>query len=376
MALQGKGISMKVDVIVIGAGAMGTAAAWRLARRGRSVLVLERFDEGHDVGASHGTTRNFSTAYDDDMYLGLLARAREYWRELEAESGQQVIDWVGLVQHGWQRPLETMALAHARHGIRSQLLDGEEAQERWTGLRFDGPVLYSEDAGRIRAADAIQAMRGLAEAAGAQFLFQTPVTRLEWNDSRATVYCDGAEYRSDSVVLTAGAWTEKLLAGRVQHPRLRVTQEQPAHFALQKPDAHWPGFMQRPLPDSDRDSYWYSTTYGMLTPDEGIKVGWHGTGPETDPDRRTFTFDPPQMDALRRYVREWIPGADPDRFDAISCTYTTTSDEKFVVDRMGPICVGAGFSGHGFKFAPAIGEELAKLITGEGRDHELRLLTD
>ncbi|MEO7146380.1 MAG: FAD-dependent oxidoreductase, partial [Terrimesophilobacter sp.] len=113
-----------------------------------------------------------------------------------------------------------------------------------------------------------------------------------------------------------------------------------------------------------RDDYFRSTIYGIFSPPEGFKVGWHGVGAVTDPDERTFEYEVTQMEDLRRYVREWVPGADPDRFDPISCTYTTTPTDDFVLDRRGPIVVGAGFSGHGFKFGPVVGRILADLVEG------------
>ncbi len=140
---------------------------------------------------------------------------------------------------------------------------------------------------------------------------------------------------------------------------LVVTQEQPAHFAL-RPGAPaldaWPSFVHDVAPGA-----WPSRTYGLATPGEGVKVGFHGVGPVTDPDRRTFLPEPAQLERLRSYVDAWVPGVDPEALEAISCTYTTTPDHDFVLDRRGPVVVGAGFSGHGFKFATAVGRVLADL---------------
>jgi sarcosine oxidase len=360
----GGGVTQRVDVVVIGAGAMGSAAAWQAARSGRSVVVLERFTPGHLVGASHGATRNISAAYPSDLYQGLLTDVRRLWSELEEESGTQLVDWVGLVQHGHQPPLHQLAAVHERHGIRSGFLTADEAHERWSGLRFAGPVLHTLDAGRVRASEALRVLRERAEAHGAEFRYETPVRDLDVDGDRVTVVTDTAEYHPSRVILTAGAWTSKLVPLDVALPPLRVTQEQPAHFAELPGDRSWPSFMQTPVPGLDRDAYWYTPTYGMLTPGEGIKVGWHGVGKVVDPDARDYAYDEVQMDALRRYVSEWIPGADPYRFTAISCTYTTTPSEDFVIDRRGPLVVGAGFSGHGFKFVPTIGRLLADLAGG------------
>ena len=171
--------------------------------------------------------------------------------------------------------------------------------------------------------------------------------------------------------MTVGAWTTGLLTGVLAVPRLRVTQEQPAHFALRGGEADaaaraardWPGFNHARDTTDPRYGYWYSPVYGMYTPGQGIKAGWHGTGPVTDPDRRSFLPEPVQLAALQRYVREWLPGADAETLEPVSCTYTTTVDEDFVLDRVGPVTVGAGFSGHGFKFTPTVGRILADLAT-------------
>jgi len=343
---------------------MGSAAAWQLARAGRSVVVLEQFERGHHIGASHGSTRNLSAAYPSDVYQRFLAEARDSWNELEAESGEQLIDWVGLVQHGWQDPLRELHAAHQKHGITSEFVDAAEANGRWSGLRFDGPALFTRDAGRIRAADSLRVLREQAETAGAEFRYSTPVRHLEVDGSTATLHGDFGSYTSENVIVTAGAWTSKLLPATVPLPRLRVTQEQPAHFALANDSAMWPGFMQTAVPGEARDDYFLSPIYGMHTPSEGIKAGWHGTGAEVDPDDRSFAHEEQQMLALRRYVREWIPGANADELTPISCTYTTTANEDFVLDRWGPLIIGAGFSGHGFKFTPAVGKALAGLVEG------------
>jgi sarcosine oxidase len=169
-------------------------------------------------------------------------------------------------------------------------------------------------------------------------------------------------------VVTAGGWTEKLLSGaagsgKLRIPRLTVTQEQPAHFRVADQGAAWPGFNHTPGP-APAYKDWYSPVYGMQTPGEGIKAGWHGVGPVVDPDNRSFLPEPVQLAALQDYARTWLPGVDADSFEAISCTYTTTPDEDFILDRIGPVVIGAGFSGHGFKFTPVVGRILADLATG------------
>ena len=111
----------------------------------------------------------------------------------------------------------------------------------------------------------------------------------------------------------------------------------------------------------------------MLTPGEGVKAGWHGVGPVVDPDLRDYEAEPVQFAALRRYAREWLPGVDADVAAPMSCTYPTTPDSTFVLDASGPVTVGAGFSGHGFKFTPAVGRILADLADGRPAPGVFRL---
>lgn len=352
-----------VDVVVIGGGAMGSAAAWQLARRGASVVLLERFAEGHHHGASHGATRNFTTAYDQDDLLELLVEATALWHELEEETSTQLLDLVGLVNHGWEEPLRRVRAAHERHGIASSFLTAQEARERWPGLRFAGDVLFVPDAGRVRAAQTLTSLRTAAERGDCVFRYDTPARGVHPRpDGTVAVVTDDAEYRARSVVVTAGAWAEKVVGDLVPLPPLRVTQEQPAHFAPLDDAVVWPSFNHSPDPADPQRAWWPSGVYGMLTPGEGVKAGWHGVGPETDPDERSYRADPALTALLQRYARDWLPGVDPDRFDLISCTYTLTPDEFFVVDRRGPLTVGAGFSGQGFKFTPVIGRLLAGLV--------------
>jgi sarcosine oxidase len=363
------------DTVVIGGGAMGTATAWALARRGREVTLLEQFGPGHCNGASHGATRNLNLAYSDPDYVAMLAEAVRLWTELEADCGEQLLARTGVVNHGTDRGLGGVRSALRAAGLRAEFLPAEEAAERWRGIRFDQQVLHMPDGGQLNPDRALPALQRLAAGNGAVFRHHVRVVELAVLDGgvRLTVEEDGRTevLSARQAVLTAGAWTAKLLAaanlpsGAAAVPRLTVTQEQPAHFAVTDEAAVWPGFNHVPGAGAEYAG-WYSPVYGMPTPGEGVKAGWHGVGPVVDPDRRSFMPEPRQLAALQDYARRWLPGVDADSLTAISCTYTTTRDENFILDRIGPLVVGAGFSGHGFKFTPVIGRILADLATGTG----------
>jgi sarcosine oxidase len=358
---------IEVDTVVVGGGAMGSATAWQLAKRGREVVLLERFGPGHKNGASHGATRNFNVAYTDPVYQRMVAEAAVLWRELELSSGTELLTLVGLVNHGAGVSPDSAEVMGAL-GARAEMLDVAEAGRRWPGIRFDTRVMFMPGGGRVHADAAVLTLQAETQRLGGQVNHHTEVLSLTVRgDDRVEIRTNNEIYLARQAVVTVGAWTTKLLGGAVALPTLVVTQEQPAHFAERDTAVPWPSFNHnRDLADARYD-YWYSNVYGMLTPGEGIKAGWHGVGPVMDPDARTFTPEPIQLAALQRYARDWLPGVDPDLFVDVSCTYTTSPDSNFVLDRVGPLVVGAGFSGQGFKFTPTIGRMLADLVEGVSR---------
>lgn len=361
------------EIVVVGGGAMGSATARELAARGHDVVLLERFDPGHTNGASHGASRNFNVAYAEPTYVGMLVEALPAWRRLEQETGESLLDLVGIVNHGARPDVPEVVEALTSVGIAAELLPVREAGRRWPGIRFDRQVLFTPGAGRLNADLAVAALQRSAAENGASVRHGARALGIDVrSDREARIRVEDVASGSTEtitarrVVVTLGAWTQKLLGGIVPLPRLVVTQEQPAHFRALDPVADWPGFNHAPAQGDPGYDYWYSGVYGMFAPGQGVKAGWHGVGPVADPDARTFQPEERQLEALRRYAREWLPGVDADELAAISCTYTTSPDSHFVLDRVGPVVVGAGFSGHGFKFTPVVGRLLADLADGTG----------
>ncbi|MEU4242626.1 FAD-dependent oxidoreductase [Actinoplanes sp. NPDC026619] len=341
-----------LDVVVIGGGAMGSAAAWRLAARGRPVALLERFAPGHTRGASHGASRIFRLVYSDPGYIALAQRALPLWRDLEEASGTAVLDITGGVDHGNQAVLAALSEALEAAGAPGKWLAAEEAADQWPGLRFTDRVFFHPSSGRVHADRSVAALQQSAAGLGAEIHHETPVEAITVRgDDHVEVVTAGRTWHARRVVVAVGAWSAKLLDGLAPLPPLRVTEEQPAHFPARDDAIAWPSFIHH-LGDD---------VYGLATPGEGVKVGRHGGGPVVDPDARDFAPLGDTARRLRDYVREWVPGVDADRPAPISCTYTSTPTMDFVLDRVGPVVVAAGFSGHGFKFTPAIGEVLADL---------------
>lgn len=290
-----------LDTVVIGGGAMGSAAAWALARRGRDVTLLEQFGPGHRIGASHGATRNLSLAYSEPDYVALLAETLRLWSELEDESGEQLLARTGVVNHGPDPQLSTMHAALNGAGLRADFLPTAEAAERWRGIRFDEQVLYMPDGGQLNPEAALPALQRLAVRHGAAVRHHVKVADLKILDDgvRLTVDDGGRTevLTARQAVVTAGGWTSKLLAGAVGTPRLTVTQEQPAHFGIADRGAAWPGFNHFPGRGQDYAG-WYSPVYGMHTPGRGHQGrvarsgAGRGSGPPVVPARAAAAGGP------------------------------------------------------------------------------------
>jgi sarcosine oxidase len=342
----------RYDVVVVGGGAMGAASARALALRGQRVALVEQFAAGHDRGSSHGASRIFRLAYEDASYIPLAKRALTLWRELSEECGNALLQTTGGIDHGPVEALERIESNLAGHDVSAQLLTASDAMDRWPGMHFEGPVLLQPDAGRVNADATVLALHQRAAELGADVFTSERVHDVSVMGKGVEVVTDGRTLVGNVVVVAAGAWLPTLapaLGLRDQLPTMVVTLEQPAYFDAPGAD-DWPVFVH----------YGERSHYGLFTPGVGVKVGEHGTGVEVDPDARP-PADDERVRRLSSYVDRWLPGADPAPTRVDTCLYTTTPDERFVLQRFGNVVVCSACSGHGFKFVPAIGERVAEL---------------
>jgi len=349
----------RADVVIVGAGLAGSASARALASRGRSVVLVEAFQPGHRRGSSHGSARIFRRAYPDPLYVRLTGQAQVLWRELADETGEELVSTTGALDYGLAREQEKMHEILTGFGVPAELMAAGAAAERWPGMSF-GPdaVMFHPDGGVLDPERAMAAMRGIAVARGAQVSYGSPVLRVEADGDGATVHTSDRSWRAPVVIVAAGAWLEPLLGGQVPLPPLVVTQVQAFHFAP-RTRGPWPVFMYHD--DVVR--------YGLPAGRDGevpgaVKIGEHGLGAVTTGGGRDGIVSPAARDRVREFVRQRLGGLDPAPVGEVTCLYTSTASEDFILDRRGPFVVCSPCSGHGAKFAPLVGEIAADLACG------------
>lgn len=324
-------------VAVVGAGVMGCAAAWALTERGADVTLLEQFELDHDRGSSHGRSRIVRLAYPEAHWVRLAAEAMAGWRELEAQSGAELLGLYGLVELA-SSPELTSAESLDACGAFYRRLDAVEARELGVVLPVGWTALHQPEAGVVLADRARGAFLDVAVSRGARVATGRRVATVD-------------EVDADVVVVTAGAWVTAL----VPDVPVRVTRETVAYFRREGPPS--PSVVE--LDDATGGH----AMYALHDPLYGLKAGAHRAGAEADRAAEGAP-DPALVARIAGWVRERLPDVAPEPVAVDTCLYTSTADEEFVLERRGRIVVGSACSGHGFKFAPAVGRRLAALALG------------
>ncbi len=357
------------DVVVVGAGLMGAATAWHLARRGVNTVVLEQFEPATSRGSSHGSARITRRAYPEDDYVRLTGEAFEWWTELERQSGRTLLRMTGGLDYGsWRRP-EVIAASLARAGVPHELLSASEAAGRFPGMVFDREVLYHPQAGTVDAEYAVHAFLDSAREAGVHTFTGTAVTRLDVDGDGVTARTTAGDVRARRVVVAAGGWVDEITRGLAPMPPTRVTEHRVFHFARVDDSVTWPVTLHRDALDI------YHLPGGRdAGPGNARKIAEH-TGALTTARTRQGVIDAASRSRIVDYVTKWLPGLDPTPFAETTCLYTSTPSEDFVIDRVGPVVVASSCSGHGAKLAPTVGRLSADLATG-GRQEVARFTFD
>jgi sarcosine oxidase len=352
------------DAIILGVGAMGSATAFELARRGRRVLALEQFVPGHDRGSSHGLTRVIRKAYyEHPDYVPLLHRAYERWYDLEQRCGQHLLTECGVLSIG---PPQGELVAGVRraaveHHLPIENLNANELRRRFPVFRFDddNEAVLEPAGGFLAVEECVRAYAEQARRLGADVRSDEPAREWHVETDGVHVRTPRGEYVADRLIITAGAWAGQVLAGL----GLPLT-------VLRKP-LLWFGTSDDRLFRRDRFPIYLAETpggfyYGFPVIDaNGHKTARHDGGEVVvDPAHVNRTLTPDDEADVRSFLRAHLASLDGSLRACRICLYTVTPDHHFVIDRhpeFPQVAIAAGFSGHGFKFASVVGEILADL---------------
>lgn len=373
-------MSPSYDVIVIGLGGMGSAAAHHLSARGARVLGLEKFGPVHNRGSSHGGSRITRQSYfEDPAYVPLLLRAYELYEDLERATGRDIAVLCGGVMVG---PPDSRTVSGALRSARRwdlphEMLDAKEIRRRFPTLAPDDDevALYEAKAGLVRPENMVAAHLQLATRQGADLHFEEPMVRWEPYRDGVRVHTAENTYTAAKLVVCPGAWAPRLLTG------LGVP------FTIERQVMYWfepRGGTERFRPAHHPVYIWEDAAgvqaYGFPAidgPGQGAKVAFFRKGRETTPESIDRTVHEDEIQAMAEHMSRCVPDLPGTFLKAATCMYSNTPDEHFVIARHPAhpesVTVACGFSGHGFKFVPVVGEILADLALTGSTAHPIGL---
>ena len=362
--------------IVIGAGSMGMAAGYQLAKGGGKTLLLDSFSPPHDNGSHHGETRLIRYAYGEGLeYVPFALRAGALWRELQQATNKKIFHETGVLNAGAKEtPFVQNVMASAqKFKLPLEVFSAAEVKEKWPGIQLPENYLgcYEPTAGVLQAENCIAAYRESALKEGAEIRTNSRVVTIDAQADKITVKTlDGAAFTADSIVLSVGAWAADLLKQLNLNLPLNPVRKTFAWYEADEElynENNLPGFAIQA-----EDAFYY----GFPSIDAaGLKVGRHDGGIPINPDEERMAFgkSPEDTGDLNSFIHTYMPSAGQLKYGK-TCMYTMTPDEDFIID-LHPthknIAIAAGFSGHGFKFASAVGEALSQLIINGSTELDL-----
>jgi sarcosine oxidase len=367
---------MIYDVIIVGLGGAGSAAAMHIAARGRSVLGIEQFEFSNDRGSSHGKSRVIRKAYfEDERYVPLLTDSYRLWRELEHASGSDLLTItgglnIGPADHPCIQGVEQSAI---KHRLPYERIDADALRARWPMLRVtDNDVaIYEADAGVLVPELAVGAHIAEAQRMGAELISNTRVEVIETGAELLRVHAEGREHLAKALVLATGAWSTGKAALLPLELPLSSERQMQLWFDAKPAEEHRADRLSLLIRFFEDRSY-----YALPDIGDGVKACRHHGGEYINADVLDREVRDADVEDVRAFLRRTIPGADVAPREARACMYTNSPDDHFVI---GPhplhakVWVATGFSGHGFKFMPVIGKALSELVVDGHTAHVIEL---
>nr|XP_054590248.1 peroxisomal sarcosine oxidase isoform X2 [Nothobranchius furzeri] len=372
---------LEFDCVVIGAGVQGSFTAYQLAKQNRKTLLVEQFVLPHSRGSSHGQTRVIRKAYKQDFYIHMMEESYKLWTQLEEEAGVKLYRQTGLLVMGPETSDDYQLIKTnlQNNNIPTVILNRDNFNQHIPGVNLSEGhgAMVEVTAGLLYADRALRTVQGQFLKLGGTIRDNEEVTGIT-PGPLVTVTTPAGVYRAKSVVITAGPWTNAVLARTGLQLPLQVVKINVCYWKEKVPGTydvkkHFPCFILTECEETKEHIYGLpANEYPGL-----VKICYH-MGSPTDPDQRDRQTDRSDIDILQRYVARCFPGLIPVPAVVESCMYTLTPDCHFVLDyhpSLNNIVIGAGFSGHGFKFGPIIGKLLSELSLGEVPSYDLSPFT-
>lgn len=362
---------MQYDLIIIGSGSVGSAAGYYARQAGLNVLMIDSHQPPHQEGSHHGNTRLIRHAYGEgERYVPLVLRAQKMWDEFAAASGEAVFERTGVINLGPANSefLRNVANSARQFQLNIEEMDGQAVMARWPEIRVphDYQAIFEPASGILRSELAIETWIRLAREAGAAQLFNCPVSAIHHQPNGTIVETVDGEYSGKKLLVSAGTWATRLLPNLPVQPVRKI-------FAWFQADGRYstknnfPAFTGE-LPNGDQ-------YYGFPAEDNELKIGKHNGGQLISAPEERVPFGAVATDGSEsfNFLRNVLPGIGGCLHGA-SCTYDNTADEDFIIDTLPEqpnTLLITGLSGHGFKFAPVLGELAVQFALGEPSEFDL-----
>ena len=371
---------MNYDFIIVGAGGIGSAAAYYLAKERQRVLLLEQFELDHQQGSSYGYSRVIRYAYDHPLYIQLMRAAYPLWFALEKEAGEPLYIKTGELDFGLPKTASLQQLAASMEGAKLpyEWLSSSEIKSRFSQfqLREEMAGLYQPDTGILKASKCVLAHASLAQKLGAIIREKTAVNQIEVRNSSLVVRTSDETYYAPKIILAVGSWAKHFLAKQGLDLPLKIMPCQLGFFEPDKPQNFVPG--KFPIFLAHITDNYGEFPYGIPSCDHsGVKFStFYGWETVNTIDEVEGAISEDWAEKFRQFLRQYLPSANGKLMATRRCLYTMTPDKHFIIDRhpqQPNILIAAGFSGHGFKFTTLVGKILADLgIKGE-TEHDISL---
>lgn len=356
-----------MKIAVIGLGAAGSAALRFLAEQGHTATGFEQFEPGHTNGSSHGESRIIRFTYPDPFYTDLMTHAYPLWGQLEEQAGEALFVRCGILFLGQKNHPELQEISNALNTYRVPFdnLSATAVRERFPAFHLQPTetALFQQDAGFLRATRCVLANLKLARQHGADIRSNTRIATIQQSGKQIVLRSDdGDEFVFDKVIVAAGGWAGKLLP-ELNLP-LTVTRQTIAYFAIAHQEDQ---FQPERMPVwINAGSHFYGFPKDGTFP--GVKIALHQPGEVIDPDAPRRGFEPSDAEPLQDYLRHRLPDLSDEITYSLTCLYTNTPDEDFILDvvpSMPNVCLLSACSGHGFKFSVLLGKWAASLVTDQ-----------